>query len=263
MPDDPTLSIRPTPEPRYSRSLEYGVAILRCFIADRPVLRLSELAEMVDISRSTTHRYASTLVELGCLEQDDKRRYRLTHHAAGPGTAAVETVRLETPTAVKTLEDLREQTGHTVSMGVLDGTRVLYTHRLFAHGLGQYEADLGLGVGAHIPVHCTAIGKALLASLSAPDQREALAALTLKRRGPNTITSKRALAEELARIRSDGLAPCDEEQAPGVLSLAAAISHPGRSKPMAVSVDVPAQHSTIKAIIAKLGPHMKAAAERI
>jgi DNA-binding IclR family transcriptional regulator len=51
------------PKPRYSRSLEYGVAILESFTAQRPVLRISELADIVGISRSTTHRYASTLVK--------------------------------------------------------------------------------------------------------------------------------------------------------------------------------------------------------
>ena len=70
-----------------------------------------------------------------------------------------------------------------MSMGVLDGTRVLYVHRLFAHGTGQYMADLELGTGAFAPAYCTAIGKAPLASLSAPDRREAIAGLKLKLHG--------------------------------------------------------------------------------
>ena len=72
---------------------------------------------------------------------------------------------------------------------------MLYVHRLFAHGTGQYKADLGLDAGTFVPAYCTAIGKVLLASLSAPDQREAITGLKLKSRGPNTITKKRVLAE--------------------------------------------------------------------
>ncbi len=218
---------------------------------------------MVELSRSTAHRYAATLVVLGYLEQDERRRYRLSHRAARPGEAAIDTIRLETPAALTILEDLREQTGHTVSMGVLDGTRVIYMHRLFAHGTGQHEADMELFVGARVPTHCTAIGKALLASLSEPEQHDALAHLTLTQEGPNTVTSKEALADELARARLDGIATCDEEQARGVRSIAAAIPYPGRLRPLAVSVTVPARRYTVKVMTARFALHLRAAVERI
>jgi IclR family pca regulon transcriptional regulator len=261
--DEHAPRVNPVPDPRFSRSLEYGLAILGNFDRDHPTLGIAGLADILGISRSTIHRYAITLVVLGYLEQDDKRRYRLTHHAARPGMALIDTIRLEIPAAGTILEDLREETGHTVSMGVLDGTRVLYIHRLFAHGAGQYEADLELGVGAHVPAHCTAIGKALLASLGEPEQREVLAGLTLNREGPNTIMSKGGLANELERVRATGLAVCDEEQAPGVRSIAAAIPNPGRSRPMAVSVTVPANVYTIESLTSVFGSQVKAAAKRI
>jgi IclR family pca regulon transcriptional regulator len=255
--------VREVPEPKYSRSLEYGAAILLCFTSERPVLGISQLADLVGISRSTTHRYALTLMELGYLEQDDKRRYRLSLRAADPGMRIVETIRRETVAAARILEDLRDETLNTVSMAVLDGLSATYTHRIPAHGKGQYEADLGLGAGAHIPAYCTAIGKALLASLSAPDQRDVLARLTLKRHGPNTITSKRALVQELLDIQVNGLALSDEEQARHVSSIAVAVTRPGRSRPMAISVTVPSNRYTLQEMTVKLGPHIRAAAERI
>lgn len=52
--------IAPVPNGRYSRSLEYGVAILEAFAADRLTLRISELADAIGLSRSTTHRYATS-----------------------------------------------------------------------------------------------------------------------------------------------------------------------------------------------------------
>jgi DNA-binding IclR family transcriptional regulator len=118
------------PDPRRSRSLEYGVAILKCFTPDRPVLRNSEIASAVGISRATTNRYLSTLVELGYLEQDSKRRYLLARGAARAGMALVNTVRQQSP-ARAILEDLRNQTGNTVSMGLLDGACALYVYRLY------------------------------------------------------------------------------------------------------------------------------------
>jgi IclR family pca regulon transcriptional regulator len=257
------LDIRPSAEPKYSRSLEFGLAIISCFTAEKQILGIAELADLIEVSRSTTHRYAHTLVALGCLEQDDKRRYRLARGITGAGAAFLDRLRLEAPAARRVLEDLREETGHTVSMGVLDRTRVLYLYRLFAHRRGQYEADLGLGAGAFVPAYCTAIGKTLLASLSTPNQRDAIAALKLEAHGPNTIRKKGILRKKLLAIHAAGIAVCDEEQAPGVRSIAATITQPGRSRLMALSVTVPAKTMSVATMTSKLGPHVMAAAERI
>jgi DNA-binding IclR family transcriptional regulator len=255
--------IRPLPDPRFSRSLEYGLVILECFTAARPAWQISQLADMLELSRSTTHRYAQTLLALDRLEQDRRQRYRLAHLAARPGMAAIDALLNETPEAGGTLEDLRKQTGHTVSMATLDGTHALYLQRFHAHGVGQYSADLEHGVGAHVPLHCTAVGKALLASLTESEQRATIASLTLEQEGPNTIKTKKALAEELAHVRADGIATCDEEQAWGVRSIAAAIPQPGHSRPLAVSVTVPTRRCTLEEMTTTLGPQVKAAAERI
>jgi IclR family pca regulon transcriptional regulator len=248
---------------RYSLSLGFGIAILQCYSAERPVLGIAELAQLVKLSRSTTHRYAATLVELGYLEQDKDRRYLLSCRAGGSGMAFVETLRKEIPAARRVLEDLRDATGFTVSLGVLDGPDVLYLYRLFAHGQGQYHADLDLDVGAFVPAYCTAIGKVLLAGLATAELSRTLAERELQARGPETITDEVALAEQLLAIRAVGIAVCNEEQAPGVRSIAAAIGHTARSRPMAVSVTVPAKRISFAKMKAELTPHVLAAAERI
>jgi IclR family pca regulon transcriptional regulator len=251
------------PANEYSRAVEYGAGILESFSAKRPAVGISEFADIIGVSRATSSRYAITLARLGYLEQDQHRRYRLSSRARVAGLEFIETLCLETPRARMILEELRDVTGYTISMGVLDGVRVLYIYRLCAHGLGQYEADLGLGVGAYVPAYCTAIGKALLASFSMPEQRKAVAALRLDPQGPKTIAATGLLREELLAIRAVGIAVCDEEQAPGVRSIAAPITHPGRSRPMAISVSIPARHMSIPTMRTKFEPYLKAAAERI
>jgi DNA-binding IclR family transcriptional regulator len=236
---------------------------MECFSAERLVLRIAELADMIELSRSTTHRYATTLAAMGYLEQDDKRRYRPSQAAVSPGMSAIRTLRAETPGARAILEDVRERTGYTASMAALEGTHAIYVHRLFAHGVGQYEADLDLRVGAHIPVYCTAIGKALLASLSEPEQRAVVAQLTLKREGPSTIMRKKAFEEELTRVRANRIATCHHEQVDGVHSIAAAITHPGRSRPLAISITIPARRYTVKQMTRLFAKHVRDAAERI
>lgn len=248
--------IRAAPDPRMSRSLEYGVAILESFSRDRQELGIAALADIVGISRSTTHRYATTLVALGYLEQDTKRKYRLSTRAAGPGSAAIAAVRQQVH-ARGVLEELRAQTGHTVSMGVLENGRVIYVYRLFAHGPGQHEIDADLGVGASVPVHCTALGKVLLASLSDAERREALADIQLTHHGPRTITDMRALVAELDRISPRGTVVCDEELVEGARSIAMLVARPIGEHPLAIDVTAPSATHTVEQLVKQVGPHLK------
>ena len=129
-------------------------------------------------------------------------------------------------------------------MATINGTQALYIHRLHAHGPGQYAADLDHFTGAHIPLHATAIGKALLASLSQTEQKALISILTLEQEGPNTIKTKKNLVEELNEIRTTGIATCDEEQAWGVRAIATHIPQPGRTRPLAISITTPANQHT-------------------
>lgn len=117
------------------------------------------------LTRSRTHRYASTLAALGWLEQDRGRRYQVGVKVADPGIVVLDEIVLGTD-ARRLFEGLRRTVGYTASLGVLDGTRAMYVCRLFAHRRGQYDADRDLRAGAHVPLRCTALGKALLAGLT-------------------------------------------------------------------------------------------------
>jgi IclR family transcriptional regulator, pca regulon regulatory protein len=254
--------VRPDADPRLSRSLEYGVAILESFHGERQTLGIADIAEIVGVSRSTTHRYAMTLVALGYLEQDSKRKYRLARHAADPGGAAIGAIRREL-SARAVLEELREQTGHTVSMGVLNGARVIYVHRLLAHGVGQYGADRDLGVGAGIPAYCSALGKVLLASISDAERRELLAHIKLEPHGPNTIEERDELAAELDRISTRGVVVSDEELFAGARSIAVLVPRPRSEHPAAIDVTVPSEAYTVEQLRRQVGPRLKRAAKLI
>jgi IclR family pca regulon transcriptional regulator len=257
-----TAWIRPRPDPRLSRSLEYGVAILETFSGARQTLGIADIAELVGISRSTTHRYALTLVALGQLEQDSKRKYRLAQRAADVGGSAIGSIRRELD-ARAVLEELREQTGHTVSMGVLNGSRVIYVHRLYAHGVGQHEADLDLGVGAGVPAYCSALGKVLLASISDAERRELLTGIELKPLAPNTIEKREQLVAELERTSTRGVVVSDEELTAGARSIAALVPRPRSEHPAAIDVTVPSSAQTVDQLRKRIGPPLKRAAKLI
>jgi IclR family pca regulon transcriptional regulator len=254
--------ISPTPDPRQSRSLEYGVAILECFSCEQQTLGIAEIADLVGISRSTTHRYAMTLVALGYLEQDAKRKYRLAQRAAGPGSAVLGAIRRKVA-ARAVLEELRDGIGHTVSMGVLDGPRVIYVYRLFGHSIGQHAVDHDLGVGADIPAYCSALGKVLLASLSDAQQRELLAGLELTRRGPNSMLDVADLATELERISPRGVVVSDEELFAGSRSIAVLVPRPADEHALAIDITVPSAAYTVDKLVKRLGPQIKRAAKLI
>jgi IclR family pca regulon transcriptional regulator len=245
-----------------SRSLEYGVAILECFSREHQALGIAELADLVGISRSTTHRYAITLMALGYLEQDSKRKYRLSARSMGPGRAAIGAIRRQIPARLA-LEELRDETGHTVSMGVLDGSRVIYIHRLPGHRRGQYTIDRDLGVGANVPVYCTALGKVLLASISDAERRELLAEIELIPHGPHSITEKRKLAAELDRINVRGVVVSDEELTIGSRSIAVLIPRPRSEHPLALEVTVPASAYSVERLLEEVGPRLKRTARLI
>jgi IclR family pca regulon transcriptional regulator len=104
-------------EPRYSQSLERGLAILACFTPDRPVLGIADIADSLGMSRSTTHRYVITLVALGYLEQGASRKYRLGLHVTDLGMSALNSTSLREH-AQPYLDELRRRTGYTINVAV-------------------------------------------------------------------------------------------------------------------------------------------------
>ncbi len=149
-------------EPRYSQSLERGLAILGCFKPERSVLGIADIADGLEMSRSTTHRYVITLVALGYLEQGASRKYRLGLRVTDLGMSALNSTGLREH-AHPYLEELRQRTSYATSLGVLEGTDVLYVDRVRSFRRGQSKICLGLGPGSKLPAHCTAMGKLLLA----------------------------------------------------------------------------------------------------
>jgi IclR family transcriptional regulator, pca regulon regulatory protein len=247
---------------RFSSSLRAGLALLACFSPEHPVRGIADMADELGLGRSTTHRYATTLTVLGYLEQGPSRKYRLAPRVADFGLALLDSLSLRQH-AREGLIDLRAQSGGTVGLAIFDAGEVSYVDRLQSHRRGQHAVDLGLGIGSRLPIHCTAVGKVLLASLPDAELRELLGELQLDRRGPNSITAKKALLAEVEQVREQGLAVEDEELSAGRRSIAALVSGgPGELR-AAVDVVVPADAFSRAALLAQVGPAVRAVAEQI
>jgi IclR family pca regulon transcriptional regulator len=247
----------------YSQSLERGLAILSAFGSGKPLLGVSELGRDIGLSRSTTHRYVSTLASLGYLQQDAAtKKYRLGPRVLDLGFSAINSMELR-EVAAPHLRELSDETGYTVNMAILDDLDIVYVERCRNSQAGQREIDLDLHVGARLPAYCTSLGKVLLAWLPAAEQRDALARIDFARRGPNTLTSKTKLAAELAAVRIQGFALNNEELAYGLRSIAApVIGHDGRAA-AAINLAVHSSMVSIEDLVARLSATLRRTAAEI
>ena len=241
-------------EAGFSQSLQRGLAILSSFHSERPLLGVSELGRDVGLSRSTTHRYVATLVALGYLQQDPaSKKYRLGPRVLDLGFSALDSMELR-EVAGPHLRELSDETGYTVNMAILDDLDIVYVDRCRSAQTGQREIDLNLHVGARLPAYCTSLGKVLLAYLPDEERVERLGRVDFARRGPNTITSRTALAVELRRVRGQGYAINNEELAYGLRSIAAPVlTHDGAAVG-AINLAVHSSMVSSADMSARLGP---------
>jgi len=242
--------------------LERGLAILGCFTPERPVLGIADIADDLGMSRSTTHRYVITLVALGYLEQGASRKYRLGLRVTDLGMSALNSTGLREH-AHPYLEELRQRTSYTVNLAVLDGEEILYVDRARSFRRGQSKIDLNLHPGSRLPAYCTAMGKLLLAHLPDDQQRDLLGSMKLTKRGPNTITSKKALRDELDEVLDAGFAVNDQELAPELHSISAPVRNEAREVVAAVNMAAHSSMISLEELVDALGPHLISTADRI
>ena len=210
--------------------------ILRTLAATRDGLSLSEVAQRVELPKSTVHRIIGALEHEGLVAAARPNgRYKL-----GPEVlrlAAGQDAELRTEVR-PVLHRLSAEVNETVDLSVLSHDRVSFIDQVAApHRLRAVSA-----VGASFPAHCTANGKALLAAHPDEMLRKLLPA-KLEAATPNTITDREVLIEQLDVVRRVGYAEDREELTPGISAVGAVISD-GFGPVAAVSVPVPTQRFT-------------------
>lgn len=190
--------------------------ILHAFDVDDAELTLAELVTRTGLHKATVHRLAGELTAARLLDRTD-HGYRLSGGLFELGMrASVERGLLEI--AMPFLQDLYERTHETVHLGVLDGHEILYIAKIGGHR----QASAPSRTGGRMPLHCTGIGKALLAHADI-DVRRAVLAGPLIRRTPRTIAAPGLLSQQLDTVRERGIAFEYEESAPGIACVAAPV----------------------------------------
>jgi IclR family KDG regulon transcriptional repressor len=200
------------------RAVERAMRILSSFDGQHAELGVSEIAQATGLHKSTTHRIMMTLLNGGFLERTaDGERFRLGLRLVELGMSALRGLDIRRA-AFPYMEQLVERFQEICTLSMFDRDQVLYVEVVHS----QHSLTIGARVGRHLPPHCTASGKVLLAFLPTevvePVLNAPLAVYTEK-----TITSPDQIRDELKAVRQRGYALADEEFEVGVWAISAPI----------------------------------------
>jgi IclR family acetate operon transcriptional repressor len=239
------------------QSLERAAALLRALAeAGRP-LSAGELAAAVGLPRPTVYRLLQTLCAEGWVAQNG-RSFVIGASVLWLAARRLEQLELRS-VGRPILAELRDRTGETVHLGVLEAGQVVYVEKLESPG----PLRMASMVGRIVPAHSTALGKAMLAYLPWEQVERIVEKHGLARRTSNTITDPARLFQELAAVRARGYSIDNVENEEGIRCVGAAIfEHRGR---VAGAVSVSGSVATISLERARreLAPLVREAAERI
>ncbi|MRG60669.1 helix-turn-helix domain-containing protein [Agromyces sp. CFH 90414] len=209
--------------------LDRMTAILEAFDHDDRGLGISELALRAGLPKSTVSRLVATLVRQRYLERDGKH-LRLGLRVFELGQLAEQPRDLRAA-ALPVMAELRHRTGGHVHLAIRDRHEMV----CIAVMRGNAPAQPIARIGGRLPIHATALGRAVLAHASAASVDEAVAA-GLTALTPRTITAPDALRRQLAAVRRSGIAVDVEEFAVGVSCAASPVFAPSGALVAALSV---------------------------
>lgn len=217
------------------QSLDRAFRLLEAMADAGGIAGVSELSQFTDVPTPTIHRVLRTLVSLGYVRQEPSREYALGPRLVALGDAAS---RLLETWANPHMRRLAELLGESANLALMDGTEVVYV----AQAPGRHSMRMFTEVGHRAGLHCTAVGKAILASYAPDDARAIVDRLTLYAHTSTTITSPDDLMSELDRVRERGYATDEGEREVGVFCVAVPL--PGAPTRGAVSISGPVTRMT-------------------
>ncbi len=195
-------------------SLLKALDLMELFTPAEPRLTLAEISKRLDMPKSTAHNLLTTLMSRGYIEKVDRDHYAL-------GTAVValtQAVRVNVELrdrAAPLLRELADACRETVYLTVLE-----HDHSLYIYGIESPHRLLArTAIGERVMLHCTSVGKAILAFLPQSEVEGIIQRVGLPAFTPATITDPVALNEELARIRGRGYSTDTEEHEMGTFCI--------------------------------------------
>ena len=190
------------PKERYLiNSILRASNILKCFSGDKTHFKITELARHLGLDRSTTYRILLSLEKAGFVEKDEAGTFSLGLAAFEIGNAyLMQTDLIQVSKPI--MADLASKVQETVHLAVLSDIEIVYVDKV--------DSPRTLGVisklGQRGPLHCTSLGKTLLAFQPEDEQARIIQRIRMNPFTSRTITTKPRLIEELRIIKKQGYA---------------------------------------------------------
>lgn len=213
------------------KSYDKLVAVLD-YVQMHPHVKLQDIADGLNMSKSTLHRIVTELVDYTFLSRDSKfLTYKLGTRLLEYGNSVIEGLDIRSDSS-DIITELNRLTKETVHLAVLVDDRVVYVDkRESRHAIRMYSL-----VGKEAPVHCTGVGKAILAFQSRDMVEAVLQKHVMTSYTDHTITNSDQFFLELEKIREEGVAFDREEHENGIICIAAPIKNYDDHVPASISI---------------------------
>ncbi len=231
----------------FSNPFSKGLRILSLFRPERNSLSLKEIAQTLAIDPSSAFRFCNTLVELNFLNKDPRTKLL----SPGPkayalGLNLVKSFSLR-QVIMPIIDEVHREFGITVDSGILEGDILVQTYYLAAKDALSYPLPIVASA-----MHCSSIGKSILANLPENECLDILSRLDFVKRTDHSITNKNEFLAELEKVRRQGFAVNNQEYILGQLAIGAPFFNAETGRPLgAVSFDFSIMEDTLEGIKAK------------
>jgi DNA-binding IclR family transcriptional regulator len=216
-------------------SVERALAILELLDSSHRRWNISAISRRLNIPKSTAHTLVLTLERLGYMSQEiGTRSYSLGLKAYCLGQGMIRTISMN-EIALLQMQWVASKTHLTVHLAVADRDQAVYVQKVEASGLLRFDTY----VGKRTNLHCTGVGKVLLAYAKPEELRRFLAKAAFARYTPNTITDVESLRVELQSVRERRYAVDAQEEELDVRCLAVPVFDPIRRVVAALGVTGP------------------------
>jgi IclR family transcriptional regulator, KDG regulon repressor len=222
------------------KSVSRALDIITLVSLKKGGMGVTEIANQIDINKSSVYRILSTLVQYGYIEQDSETgRYKLGYKFLEVSSKLLESIDLRAE-ARPYLQELENLTNEVIHLVVYDQGEVVYIEKLE----GNETLRMHSKVGKRAPMHCTSVGKAILAYLPSNVVLDILDRKGMPMHTDKTITNRDSFLQELIEVRKRGYALDLEENEYGITCIAVPIfDHLGKVI-AAVSISGPTMRMT-------------------
>jgi IclR family transcriptional regulator, acetate operon repressor len=221
-------------------------------------LNLATLTDELQLPKATVHRLCMQLVESRFLSRGVEER----SYSVGPSLRqlAFNTLNHDVVRGLRhdVLTGLVSVVGETCNFTTIDGTQILYLDRVEA----KWPLRLSLEIGSHVPIHCTASGKMLLASMPTAQRHKIIEQLNLHAATEQTITQISSLKAECKVIAKQGFACDREEFIAGLIAVAVPVFDLDGCAKAALAIHAPTTRMSLNDA-QKLIPHLIDAAKKM